>query len=199
MNQRERTADDQTGDPAVFRLAGDAEDREHKHAGEENFDDQRLHGAAIVQPVGAETVGRADQPAQDGGSGGRAQKLRDDIAHEIRNAHAAVQQDAQGDGGVDVAAGDVADGIRHGDNHQTERQRRHQIGSVRFGCAARHGGDAAGEQDQNEGADKFGGILFHVAHNTYDLSSFVWGAPHSEPPTAYNLPYFALPVKRQHS
>ena len=63
-----------------------------------------------------------------------------------------------------MAAGDVADGIGHGDDHQTERGSRQEIGRIGFRRTAERSGGAACHKDEDEGSDEFCEIFFDCLH-----------------------------------
>ena len=63
-----------------------------------------------------------------------------------------------------MAAGNIADGISHGHDYQTESQSSQQIAGTGSSVAAHHGSSAAGEQHQHESANEFSHILFDSSH-----------------------------------
>ena len=162
VDQDERQTDGEAGELIVAGLGGDAEDRQHERGGEHGLDGEAFHHVAAIQRIGAEAAVPAAEVAEQGRAGRGAGELGDHVADKVAEAHAAGQQHAQRDGGIDVAAGNVADGIGHGDDRQAERQRRAQIGGVDLrAVAAQHDGRAAAEKHEHERADKFSEILFH--------------------------------------
>ena len=84
----------------------------------------------------------------------RAGLTEDDIARKFFARHLLVEEHRKAHGGVDMAARDVADGVRHRHDDETERERRCNDAVVAF--APRCDCDAAAEDDKDHGADKFG-------------------------------------------
>ena len=170
MHAREGQADDQAAEGAVARLAGGhAEDAGDEDEGQDDLDQQARNRVAAHtgEAVGAETTGHIRHAAelkddrQDGRADQRADALGDDVAADVLLVHTAGHEHAEGDGGVDVAAGDVADGVSHGDDGQAEGQGGEDVAAA-GGCvtAHQHGGTAP-EHDQCAGADRFCDKFFH--------------------------------------
>ena len=89
----------------------------------------------------------------------------DDVADKVSHAHAARDEHAERYRGVDVAARDVADAVRHADDDKTERESGQNVAAaVRRVAADEHRG-AAAEYHENHGADKFGDELFDRIHS----------------------------------
>ena len=173
VHQRQGEADDQTGELLILLLGGHAQDDQNEYEGQDALDDQRLDDAVVVQTIRAEACVKADQCAQYSRSRGSAGKLRDDVEEELGYGHAAGQQNADRDRRVDVAAGYVADGVRHRDDHQTERQRREDVRAVRLSAvAAYYRSGTAREQYQHEGADEFRTEFFDVVHVFLSFNDF---------------------------
>ena len=167
MHERKAQTDDDAGEVGIFLLARCAENGKHEHEGQNRLDDEGdLETGSVgrtVDVVCAETVGVAEDEQQRPCAGYSTDKLRSNVAAKVLNAHAAGEQHAQGDGGVYVAAGHVADGVRHGDDDETEGERRCDV--ARIGeKATGDGGDAAGEEYQHTGADELGDVLFDAFH-----------------------------------
>ena len=156
-------------DAAVFNLARYAENRNDEDEGQHDFDQERSDDFAVIQSVGAKTAVRTEQTSEGERAEGCAGKLGNDIAEEISHAHFAADQHGDGDRRVDMAAGDVADGIRHGNDDQTEGGGRQEIGGVGFRGAAERGSGAAGDEDQHKRADAFRNILFQSLHKSSSL------------------------------
>ena len=166
MHERQRQADDDARDRLVFRLGGDAHDGEHEGEGEHDlrqkaddkarvavgFGDDRLHGVA------AQVRERAEQKADDGGPCQGADHLPGDIAEKVFQAQLFIDEHGLTDRGVDVAAGNVADRIRHRHDGKPEGEGGGDQAVAAF--AAGGHGDAAAEHDQHHGADTFRQIFF---------------------------------------
>ena len=166
----QRQADDEAAEGAVLGLLrGHAEDAEHEDEGQHDLDQQAREGAAVhaAEAVGAEAAGHVGHAAeledqgQQGGADQRAEALGEHIADEVLALHAAGEQHAEGDRGVDVAAGDVADAVGRGDDRQAEGQRREDVAAARRRIAADEHRGAAAEHDQCAGSDEFSQIFFH--------------------------------------
>ena len=166
MYQRQREADYQACHLAEFGLRGNAQNRQNKDKGQNDLHDQGTHNTALKQAILAKAqLCSAQNAHENGGTGDSAQELGDNVTHKILNAHLAGNQHGNGYGWIDVAAGNIADGIGHGNNHQSESEGCHQVGGVGI-CAVTtdYGSCAAGKQNQNQGADKLGYILLHILH-----------------------------------
>ena len=74
-----------------------------------------------------------------------------------------------------MAAGDVADGIRHRHDHQAERQRCHQM--PRTADIADLPGHAAGSKNQDTGSDKLSQILPQIPHSSFSFRSLIGVQP----------------------
>ena len=167
MDQGQRAADDQTGDLAEGLPGGDAQDGKDEDTGQNDLGDEALgrgdlNLAELLQRVGAEAAVEAEEHAQQSGAGDGAKALRDHVAAEVLDVHLLADQHGNGNSGVDVAAGDVADGIGHGDDDQAEGAGDSQITALHV--AADGDGGAAGHQDQDEGTDEFRDILSQIFH-----------------------------------
>lgn len=142
-------------------------------------EEERQHG--LDQDAGGRTRARAEEgcpevghlplPAgegaeQDGRGGEASEELRDPVDDRELRADLPPDEGAQGDGGVEVAARDVA---RRGDHHADrepmgeghEQEVRVVVGAPREVEAGRNDRARAGE-DQREGAHEFRDCLAHV-------------------------------------
>ena len=158
MDQGQGAADDQARDIAVFLLGGDAQDGQDEDAGQDGFDDEAGQGIPVIQGVGAQLGCILHHQLQHAGAGDGAHELSHHVADEVLHGHLLRAEHGDGDGGIDVAAGDVADGVGHGHDHQAEGRTGHAQG------AAGLAGHAAGHEHQHEGAQALRQILFHVFH-----------------------------------
>ena len=169
--QNQRQTDGQTCEVACADLAvGGAKHYEYEDEGCDDLNEECTPGAAgIGYAVGAETAGEVGcgdnvhECEQQGAGHDAADDLAAPVAEGIFPAHAAGQGDCQGDGGIDVASADAADGVGHGDDCKTEGDGcpYYSCGSV---AAEEHCG-AATEKSQHEGADAFSKVLFHDSKN----------------------------------
>ena len=171
MNQDEGEADGQTCEVVggTIGLRGGAEDDEHEDVRQHNLNYQAVDGT-VGAGVGTRSRGdddggiHTDNAVEDSSCEDGTDDLSTDVTARVLGRDAAVEEDAQGDGGIDVAAADAADGVGHGDDAETEGD----------GCAHdRSGVDAATEthgraatkQCQHESAYHFSKILFHVCYD----------------------------------
>ena len=109
-----------------------------------------------------------------------ADDLRDHIGHDLAGRKAAAGGKTDGDGGIEMTAGNVADGIGHRDDAQPERQRHPDQSDTDLREA---GGDhraAASCKGQPERPDRLGGIFFCV-HGTSSLICFGCQKPGKSP------------------
>ena len=152
MHARQGQADDEAAERAVFRLlGGHAQNIDDENERQDDFHQKARHGAAAdaAQTVGTEAAGHightahAEHRRQDRRAHERAHTLGNHVVHELHDFHAAGEQDPQRHSGVDVASGDVADGIGHGHNGQAERQGREDVASAVGGVTAHQHGSAA--------------------------------------------------------
>ena len=167
VNEDEGETDRQAGRlaGAQLRIRG-AEDDEHEDEGGDELDEQRSADASRVgYAVGAEAAGQVrsrndlGEEQQDGAGDDTADQLAAPVAAGVLPAHAAGERDGEGDGRVDVAAGDVSDRVRHGDDGQTESDGgAHDTGRL---AAPEEHSVAAAQEHQNEGSDAFSKVLFH--------------------------------------
>ena len=123
-------------------------------------------GLAVVDVVAARHALGDDEQQTGGGDGG--DDLHDDVRQHLFGREALGGPQADGDGGVEVPARDVADGVGHGEHGETERERHtEEAEPERVGVAAelggQHGGTAAAEH-QPERADRFGDELLAHLH-----------------------------------
>ena len=158
-------ADNETRYVAVLSFGGNAEDGENENAGEDDFDDKGFYDVAVVETVLTELGEVAENSAESGSARDSAGELSDDINDKVDEAHFTAYEHGDRNGRVDVAAGNVAYGISHGNDNEAEGKRRKKIadGVVRD-VAVGNDGSAAGEEDENESADEFGKELFEISH-----------------------------------
>ena len=167
VDEDEAQTDGQTSEVigSTIGLGGSTEDYEHEDAGEHGFYDQAVGGA---EGAGIGTSSSGDDDAWVGGNDAGEDSSCDDGADDLeQHVHgavlsrdASVEEYAECDGGVDVAARDASDGVGHGDDGQTECYSGSYIGSSVLSATQRHG-SAATQECQHEGADEFSKILFH--------------------------------------
>lgn len=147
------------GDAFFFRAGGDVEDDEHEKEGEDEFEDERLHGRTGRQCRAEEFVRRKKKAQQAAGQKGPG-KLADDVGQNERAFETLRCPKADGDSGIQMRAGDVAEGIDHGEDNQAEGQSDADVGDCAL--AGLIDDDCASPgKDEGERAEEFGAILFH--------------------------------------
>ena len=95
----------------------------------------------------------------------RADHLRDHIGQDLASRKASARGEADRDGGIEMAAGDVADRIGHGHDAQAERQGHADQADTDL---RKTGGDdraAASRKSEPKRADRFGGIFFGIHYS----------------------------------
>ena len=169
VDEDEAQADGQSGEVigSAVGLRRSAEHHEDEEAGEHHLDDEAVEhteGAGVgarersgivsflqvgkrlsiqlLHHVGCDQASRLRDDKQHGS----CQDGSDDLEHHVHAAvlrrHASGEEASQGDGGVDVASADAADGVSHGYDGQTKGHGcAHNAGSVAataqgYGCAA---------------------------------------------------------------
>ena len=187
MNEGEGQTDDETAEAAVvLLLGGNAKDCDNKDEGQDDFNEDACKNTAVNarKAVGADAV---DNAANSGrGPIGNAAKvedhrkracacksaeaLGDDVGDEVAKAHAAADQNAERNSGVDVAAGDVADAVCHGNDGETERKRGEDVAAAESGVTANEHCCAAAHEYEHGGADELGNVLLERVHS--DTSIF---------------------------
>ena len=137
VDERQGKPDHDTGEVTGLAVSGHTQDSQHEHAGEDHHLDEYgaehadARAGGLAEPVAAQ-AGRS-HPAEVGavldhehererGDDG-SRKLTDPVADQAPNRQAPVDELAERHSRVDMAAGDVADGERHGDDRQAERER----------------------------------------------------------------------------
>ena len=118
--------------PLGARRVRDAEDDEQEDAGQHDLDDQAGEAGSSRPASGrrsrwwrSRTRWRRSRPAggddqQHGGRDDRGHHLGDHVGGDVLPREAPRRRQPQGDGGVEVAAGDVADGVRHRQHGEPE-------------------------------------------------------------------------------
>jgi hypothetical protein len=101
----------------------------------------------------------------EGGSTDESTKdLRQDVGHEMRQRKAAADGEPERDGGVEVASGNVADGIRHGQDGEAESERDSDEADAKTGKSGCENGSAASAKDEPCGSKEFGEETFAEIH-----------------------------------
>lgn len=173
MHERQREADGQRRDGLVLALGGDGEDDGDEDGGQDDLGQQDRAEAEAAGGGGAVAVGGeaglagggevaggavGGDEEDDSGSDEPAEDLADDVAGDVLPLGAAGDGEADADGGVEVAAGDVADSVdagHHGEAEgegDTEEAHSERVAGVGEGGGEHRGADAPG--DQEEGAER---------------------------------------------
>lgn len=106
----------------------DDEEKGHGHddlgdgSGHEGVATQRMLAVAVGgEPIGeAESCRPAGDQIEDAACGDAAQDLRYDVGQRISGGESTAGPQAKGDGRVDVTAGDMTDGVGHGQNGEAK-------------------------------------------------------------------------------
>ncbi len=110
---------------------GGAEDDDHEHGGEDELGDEGGGEAEVLGGVGAVAVcGEAGggveagsaggDGVEDGGAGDATDELGGDVGRDVLPGQTAGDGEAEADGGVEVATGDVAEPVGHGGDGEAE-------------------------------------------------------------------------------
>ena len=165
MYEDEGKTDGQSGELAgSLLLVGGAEDHEHEYAGEEHFGKQASdEGYTFLAGIraGSGEVDVGGEEGQDGGTDDGADDLEQHIEAGVLAAHLAGEPYRESDGGIDVATGDAADGVSHGDDCESEGEGRTDDGGGDSVGATQTDCGAAAHENQDHGSDHFSKILFH--------------------------------------
>lgn len=173
VDEGQREADGERRDGLVFALGGDGEDDGDEHGGQDDLgqedraESEAAGGGGAVAVGGEAGVAGGGEVAggavggdeeDDCGSDESAEDLADDVAGDVLPLGAAGDGETDADGGVEVAAGDVADGVDAGHHGEAEGERdaeeadSERVAGVGEGGGEDRGADAAG--DQEEGAER---------------------------------------------
>ena len=139
---------------------GGVQHDQYEHAGQNDLHKQGKTDTVVIQPVRAETGIRAKQNAQNAGGCEGAEALTDHVADEFHGLERAGDQLGQRNGGVDVAAGEVAHRVARGDETHAESERRDQIACAEPGVTAHRASRTAANEHENKGAEKFRNCFF---------------------------------------
>src|ERR1700735_2020390 len=131
MDERETETDGDGGDAFGCALVGRAEDDEEEEGGEEKLRDEageegvaarRVETVAIGGEAGraGEAFLAACDDVEAAGSGDAAEHLGDDVGEKIPASEASAGIYAERDSGVEMRAGDMADGEGHGEHGKAE-------------------------------------------------------------------------------
>jgi hypothetical protein len=163
MDQGEAEADGDGGEAFGGAFVGGAEDDEKEERGEEHLDEEAgeervVFGGVVGVAVGGESAGEGeggvaagDQVQNSGGADG-SENLGDDVGGQFGDGEAFGGDEADRDGGVEVAAGDVADGEGHGENRESEGKGHADVADAEVNACGEDSAAATAE-DKPEGAE----------------------------------------------
>ena len=126
MNQGQTQADGDRGEAGRSQFVGRTHDDNQEECSQYEFDQQRGHHVVTVRRVFAETVaGKAGSNSiktgftgsnqiQNACSGNRTDDLGYDVRQQVFTVETAADEEADGNGRVEVATGNMADGVSHG-------------------------------------------------------------------------------------
>ena len=168
VHQDEAEADGESGEVAGsdFAVSG-AEDDQHEKEGCYYFHKDGAPGTASVgYAIGAEASGQVR--CADYACYGKEKRACDDTADELSYpvaagvlpTHTAGEGYAEGNGGIDVATADAADGVCHGYDGKAERYRSADYAG-RSVTTEEHRCPAS-QESENESAQALSKILFHI-------------------------------------
>src|ERR1700733_1057965 len=180
MDQREAETDGDGGEALRGALVSGAENDEQKEGGQENFgkkarDERVVFRRVIAVAVRGEAAGErksgvaAGDDVENSRSANSSKELCTDVGGKLGGGEAFSGNKADGDGGVQMAPGDVADGEGHGQDSQTERKRYANIADAEMNARGKDGAAATAE-DKPESAEEFGCCTFGEMHGSPALS-----------------------------
>ena len=122
---------------------------------------RRMRAIAVGRKTLAdvETGSAARDHIQQRRGGNRADHLRDHIGQDLSGRKTAAGGEADGDGGIEMAAGNMADGIGHRHDAQPERQRHADQSDADLRKRRGDHRAAAARESQPERPDRLGGIF----------------------------------------
>ncbi len=144
---------------------GCAEHNEDEDACEHELSYKRLPSdISLLDCICAGQILIALCEAEENRRGGNcADNLEQHVEPCVLAAYPVAKPCAESDGGINVAAGDVAYAIGHCDNGKTERE---GDGKLSAGVTATHvDGGTATHQNEHKRSDQFSKILFHTYNN----------------------------------
>ena len=174
MNQGQTQADGDRGKAGRSQFVGRTHDDNQEECGQYEFDQQSSHHVVTVRRVLAETVaGKAGSNSiktgftgsnqiQNARGGNRTDNLGYDVRQQVFTVETAADEKADGNGRIEVAAGNVADGVSHGQYGQAECQGDTGKTNAKFRVGCCQNCAAAAAEYQPESAEKFCKIFFHL-------------------------------------
>ncbi len=153
--------------PTGARPCGCAEDNHQEHEGQQKLDDQRRAQAIFARRTVAIAVGGKSTDAREIGLAAddkvehrrcydRAGDLREDIRDKIPAVEFAGSEQAHRNGGIEVATGNAAHRISHGEHGQAKSKRNADKSDAEFRKCRSEDGASAAAEDKPERAEKLG-------------------------------------------
>ena len=135
-------------------------------------------GGVVGVAVGGEAAGEGEagfaacDDVEDAGGCDGPEDLGDDVGGQLGDGEAPGGDQADGDSGVEMAAGDVADGEGHGEDGEAEGEGHTDEADSQVGEGCCEDGAAATAEDKPEGAEELGCCTFREMHSGGPL--FLW-------------------------
>lgn len=181
VNQRETQPDGDRSEPGWGALVGGTQDDHEKEKGQRDLGRERCNHRVFPGREFAETIGgkaacrtealfaTGDEVKNSGTSDG-TDDLRDDVWDGFRFGMPSADDEPHRDSRIEMAAGDVSDGVGHGQNGETEGKRDTDKADAELGAVRKeHGREdcaTAAAEDQPEGAKELGDqFVFQWSHH----------------------------------
>ena len=183
VDEREAEADGNRGKACRCATVGSAHDHEQEDGREHGFNEECREHAGGLAAKGVQAVGEGVGPAVGGecadasvgevGAGNRVEErccndtanhLGNDVCRSFLSGEAAASNLTERDSRVQVATGNVTDGVGHGEHRKAEGERNAHVTDTGGGNAASEHGCAAAAKHKPEGADSFGNSTSRKFH-----------------------------------
>ena len=154
VDQCQGKTDDHAGDVAVCDLRSYAQDREDEYECQYTLDNEGLRYVIVEKTIAAESaVVRIKEYGEQKSTTAGTYKLGAPVEEHILKRHLFVDEHGQRNSRVDVASGDISDGICHRHDDQTESQSGQKISGRSFQTAPCYDRSSAAEEYQYECTD----------------------------------------------
>lgn len=144
----------------VVVVSSGSKDNQNEHEGDEELDSESLSNSEMfIDGSHAEAGSAADflrgDALEKSGADESPNTLEHDVEESLEDADLAAEDESEGDGRVDVAAGDVADALSDGGDGDAEGERdADDVGRVTSHARA------ASDQNEEHGSEEFSGQTF---------------------------------------
>src|ERR1700712_2764549 len=166
MDEREAESDGDRSEALGRALIGGAEDDEEEEEGKQELRDEageqgiaagRMHAVAVRSKTGGarKALLAAGDDVKAAGSGDAAENLGNDIREKIAPGEASAGVEAEGDSGIEMRAGDVADGKGHGEHGEAEGESDARESDTELRIGRGEECRSAAAEDQPEGTKEF--------------------------------------------